>query len=241
MAALTNRTVPCLCAVGMLSLASLATAADPAPAKLANAAQAKYGALFEARGSAKDVVFDKRTDVDMAFDGNAHSRYVVTGVPYTLTVELAEKVPVEKLSFTHSDYAGEAAPKDIEIDPVEGLARLVGGVGDVAVDLTGAVGGPGLAGEKPRVGEVVVGGPHQLGRAVEGGQAQGQGRPEGEAARGAAPGEDRSGGPPEQGVHSLQSVSSHGHDREKSVGWPGGLLDRPDAVKPLRVGAGLGV
>lgn len=115
MAALTNRTVPCLCAVGMLSLASLATAADPAPAKLANAAQAKYGALFEARGSAKDVVFDKRTDVDMAFDGNAHSRYVVTGVPYTLTVELAEKVPVEKLSFTHSDYAGEAAPKDIEI------------------------------------------------------------------------------------------------------------------------------
>ena len=90
------------------------SAADPAP-KLTNAAQTKYGALFEALPVGKDVVYDKKTSIDAAFDGNPHSRYVVTGAPYTFVVELGDKISVDHIAITHSDYAGEAAAKDLEI------------------------------------------------------------------------------------------------------------------------------
>ncbi|MDQ3814090.1 MAG: alginate lyase family protein [Armatimonadota bacterium] len=81
---------------------------------LTNAAQAKYGARATV-DAGPGVVKDKQTGPDAYLDANPHSRYVLTGTPYTINIELAFKVPVEKLSFAHSDYAKEAAPKELEI------------------------------------------------------------------------------------------------------------------------------
>ncbi len=83
-------------------------------ANLINAAQAKYGVRAGVEAG-PNVVTDKNTSPDAYVDGNAHSRMVMTGAPYTITITLPLKVPVEKISFAQSDYATEAAPKDIEI------------------------------------------------------------------------------------------------------------------------------
>ena len=95
-------------------LISGAGCAQAQNANLTNAAQAKYGV----RGTVDagpNVVKDKNTSPDAYFDGNAHTRQVMTGAPYTITINLPLKVPIEKVSFTQSDYATETAPKDIEI------------------------------------------------------------------------------------------------------------------------------
>ena len=104
----------------LLALAGCATAQpQPQPqqaatSRLTNAAVARYGAHALVTGGA-GVVFDKTTSPDAYLDTNAHSRYVVTGAPYTITVELATVIPVETIALAQSDYAKEAAPKDIEI------------------------------------------------------------------------------------------------------------------------------
>ena len=88
--------------------------AGAAEGKLANAAVERAGARVSAEVGPK-VVPDKRTTPWDACDGNLHSRYVVTGVPYTIKIELVDALPVEKVSFAQSDYESEAAPKDITI------------------------------------------------------------------------------------------------------------------------------
>ncbi|HEY0074664.1 MAG TPA: alginate lyase family protein [Abditibacteriaceae bacterium] len=98
---------------GLLTITSLsfATAQN---ANLINAAQAKYGAKASVEAGT-GVVKDKNTSANAYLDNNPHSRMVMTGAPYVITIELPLKVPVGKVSFTQSDYAKEAAPKDIEV------------------------------------------------------------------------------------------------------------------------------
>ena len=87
---------------------------DKLVAGLTNAAQRRYGARFWEEHPA-GVVHDQKTPPDCCFDGSAHSRCVFTGTPYTLYAELCDRLPIEKIALAQSDYAAEAAPKDIEI------------------------------------------------------------------------------------------------------------------------------
>jgi hypothetical protein len=99
--------------------AALLFAALPAVTSLAldltNAAAPENGARVSIE-CGKDVHRNASTPPESACDGNAHSRCVVTGVPYTLVIELLDKLPVEKLAFAHSDYATEEAPKELAIE-----------------------------------------------------------------------------------------------------------------------------
>ncbi len=90
---------------------SFAHAAD---APLTNAALREYGArvsLSVGTGARKDP----QTGPEAAFDGNLHSRQVVSGAPYTFTIALPFRVLIDRLAFANSDYETEVAPKDLEI------------------------------------------------------------------------------------------------------------------------------
>jgi hypothetical protein len=101
-----------------LTAASCANAADPP--KLTNAAQARFGARFSLT-TTKDGSRDPQTSPDSTFDGNTRTRCVLRGAtPYTFTIELPESLPIEKLTFSQSEYATERAPRDIEIGLEDG-------------------------------------------------------------------------------------------------------------------------
>src|SRR3712207_2275146 len=93
-------------------------AAESAPGdtpKLTNAAQSRYGARFRVTTSAGGSR-DPQTAPGATFDGNVHTRCVLRGgLPYTFTIELPFRLPVDRIAFAHSDYESERAPKDIEI------------------------------------------------------------------------------------------------------------------------------
>jgi hypothetical protein len=91
-------------------------------AELTNAALAKYGGNLTATAGAGAKVDTKTSPGDLA-DGNVHSRLVVSGAPYTLSIELLEKIQVDKLAFAHSDYLKELAPQQIEVS-VDGGAPV---------------------------------------------------------------------------------------------------------------------
>ena len=86
---------------------------------LTNAALRTYGSRASIE-LAKGAGMDKRTAPEDTFDGNPHTRCVVWGLPYTFTIELLDRLPVERLGFAHSDYQKEMAPKDIEIELDDG-------------------------------------------------------------------------------------------------------------------------
>jgi hypothetical protein len=89
-------------------------AAAPAKAKLTNAASRQLGARFSLT-TGTGVRKDPQTEPEATFDNNTHSRQVVSGVPYTFTIELPFRLPVEQISFANSDYETEVAPKELEI------------------------------------------------------------------------------------------------------------------------------
>lgn len=72
-------------------------AAAPEP-KLTNAASTRYGARVRVEAG-PGAVKDKQTTPDAYLDGNVHTRCVLTGTPYTITLQLPFKIAVEKLSF----------------------------------------------------------------------------------------------------------------------------------------------
>ena len=82
--------------------------------KLINAASNNYGARVSVEAG-PEVIKDKQTSPEAYLDGNAHTRYVLTGTPYSIIVQLPFAMKVEKLSLANSDYASEAAPKDVAI------------------------------------------------------------------------------------------------------------------------------
>ena len=88
--------------------------AQPAAPKLLNAASPNYGVRVSVE-AAPEVVKDKQTSPQDYLDGNPHTRYVLTGAPYSIMVQLPFAMQVEKISLANSDYAAEAAPKDVEI------------------------------------------------------------------------------------------------------------------------------
>ncbi len=104
------------CAASLFAVAGapLHAADAKSAAKLTNATLPEYGArisLSVGAGARKDP----NTSPDASFDGSLHSRQVVSGAPYTFTVELPFRVMIERLAFADSDYETEMAPKDIEI------------------------------------------------------------------------------------------------------------------------------
>ena len=116
------KTVFVMAATALSAVAFAVTAGQTAPqpaasapaGKLFNAALPTYGAKVSV-DTPPNVVRDKQTSPDAYLDGNPHSRFVITGAPYTINLTLAFKLPVERIAFSHSDYASEAAPKDLEI------------------------------------------------------------------------------------------------------------------------------
>ncbi len=82
--------------------------------KLLNAASNNYGVRVSVEAG-PDVVKDKQTSPEAYLDGNPHTRYVLTGAPYSIVVQLPFAMQVEKISLANSDYAAEAAPKEVEI------------------------------------------------------------------------------------------------------------------------------
>jgi alginate lyase/heparinase II/III-like protein len=88
--------------------------AEPGSGGLTNAAQPRYGArasVTAGPGARKDP----RTEPEAVLDNNTHTRQVMTGIPYTFTVELPFRILVDRLAFAQSDYATEQAPRDLEI------------------------------------------------------------------------------------------------------------------------------
>ncbi|MBI5832512.1 MAG: alginate lyase family protein [Armatimonadetes bacterium] len=79
-----------------------------------NAASPRYGATATVI-KGPDIHVNGSTPIEDCFDGNAHSRMVVTGTPYTFRIELMDRFPIARVAFAHSDYAGEQAAKDIEV------------------------------------------------------------------------------------------------------------------------------
>lgn len=108
--------IPALAAAMMLCAGAAATR----PAGLRNAAQPEYGARISLSLGPK-AGKNRLTPPESTFDGNAHTRCVLEGQPpYTFTVELIDRLPVEKVAFAHSDYEAEQAPKDIVIELDDG-------------------------------------------------------------------------------------------------------------------------
>jgi len=90
------------------------------PPKLFNAALPAYGARIGLVWG-KNAGKNKLTPPESTFDGNAHTRCVLEGEPpYTFTVELLQRLPIEKVAFAHSDYATEHAPKGIVLELDDG-------------------------------------------------------------------------------------------------------------------------
>ncbi len=81
---------------------------------LNNAASASYGVRVSIEAG-PGVAQDKGTAPEALIDGNPHTRCVMTGAPYTITLVLPFKIHVEKLSLTQTDYAEETAPKELRI------------------------------------------------------------------------------------------------------------------------------
>jgi hypothetical protein len=80
-----------------------------------NAAQQKYGARFNLT-TTKGGSRDPNTGPEATFDNNVHTRCVLRGEPpYTFTIELPFRIPVDTLAFAQSDYATERAPREVEI------------------------------------------------------------------------------------------------------------------------------
>lgn len=103
-----------LTVLGLLWFAPVGLAAAGAQAKLSNAALRQFGArvsVIPGTGVRKDP----QTEPEGTFDGNVHSRQVMSGTPYTFTIELPFRLLVERLAFTDSDYESEVAPKDLEV------------------------------------------------------------------------------------------------------------------------------
>lgn len=115
-----NRINLCSVICSLLALTSYSggahaqTVAATAEPKLMNAASARYGARVTV-DAGPGVVKDRRTTPEAYLDANPHTRYVLTGTPYTINLQLPFKIAVEKISFANSDIAAEAAPKDLEI------------------------------------------------------------------------------------------------------------------------------
>jgi len=88
--------------------------------RLFNAALPRYGARIGLSWG-KDAGKDGRTPPESTFDEDAHTRCVLWGEPpYTFTIELLQRLPVEKVAFAHSDYGTEVAPKEIAIELDDG-------------------------------------------------------------------------------------------------------------------------
>jgi len=97
-----------------LLLAVMLAGAAVCQEKTWNAALPRYGATLSVI-KGPDIHVNGSTPVENSFDGNAHSRMVVTGTPYTFRIELMDRFPIARVAFAHSDYAGEQAAKDVEV------------------------------------------------------------------------------------------------------------------------------
>lgn len=100
----------------------LAAAETPATPPLVNAATPKFGARISLQHSG-EVKRNAQTSPESTFDGDVHSRCVITGTPYTFVVELLDSLPVEKIGFALSDYNSEQAPKDLLIEFDDGTKQ----------------------------------------------------------------------------------------------------------------------
>jgi hypothetical protein len=105
--------------LGVMGVACLG--AEP---KLNNAAQRQYGARIHVTAGT-GARLDPQTQPEALLDGNCHSRMVISGAPYTITLELPFPQMVERLAFANSDYETEVAPKEMEIRLDDGAAQKV--------------------------------------------------------------------------------------------------------------------
>lgn len=102
-----------LCAAALIASTGAGVPLRAAGAPV-NAALRQYGARVSVTAG-PGVRKDPRTEPEAAFDNNIHTRQVMTGVPYTFSIELPLRLPVDRIAFAHSDYETEQAPKDVEI------------------------------------------------------------------------------------------------------------------------------
>lgn len=79
-----------------------------------NAAQVALGARVSATAG-QGARLDPKTGPNALIDNNVHSRMVVSGAPYTVTIELFRPLPIERIALSASDYASEVLAKDLEI------------------------------------------------------------------------------------------------------------------------------
>lgn len=100
-----------LLATSIIALAAHAVTA----AELINAASPKYGAKVSVSGLAPQAVVNQDTPASSIIDGNLRTRTVVTGVPYTFTIELLDKLPIEKVAFANGPHERETSPKDVTL------------------------------------------------------------------------------------------------------------------------------
>ncbi|MCW8132735.1 MAG: heparinase II/III family protein, partial [Planctomycetota bacterium] len=118
-----GRCFACCSSLALLAgtLLYTARAEEPkaAPPKRTNAALEAMGASVRFTAP-KEVSRNKETAPEASFDGDVHSRCVVSGVPYTFEVELVEALPVDAIAFADSDYESEEAPKDVIIELDDG-------------------------------------------------------------------------------------------------------------------------
>ena len=102
----------------LLACARLEAAAKPP--RLFNAALPAYGARISLVWGPKGGK-DKLTPPESTFDNNAHTRCVLWGEPpYTITIELLGRLPVDKVAFAHTDCDKEIAPKEVEVELDDG-------------------------------------------------------------------------------------------------------------------------
>ena len=71
-----------------------APVAKASAVKLTHAALRQYGARVTVMAS-QGVRKDPQTEPEATFDNNVHTRQVMTGVPYTFTIEMPFRVAVE--------------------------------------------------------------------------------------------------------------------------------------------------
>lgn len=79
-----------------------------------NAALRKYGTVAGVE-AAPSIFVSKDSNPTMWLDGNPHTRHVVTGVPYTIVIDLPSSIPIAHIALAQSDYQAEQAPKDVEV------------------------------------------------------------------------------------------------------------------------------
>jgi hypothetical protein len=93
---------------------SVVLATQAFTAELTNVATRPNGARIAVEHDRK-VVRNKETPPESMIDGNARSRCVMTGTPYTVILTMLEPVSIDHLLITASSYPTEAVAKDIEI------------------------------------------------------------------------------------------------------------------------------